>query len=54
MCPTKMLLKSFAGSNTPQTSTCLLFIIVLKKNGTGIQNFAGFMDPLGVISKKMN
>ena len=31
MCPTKKLLKSFLDSNTPWTSTCVLFIILLNE-----------------------
>ena len=48
MCSTKMLLKSFADSDTPKTSTCLLFIIILKEQWN-FSKFAVIMDPLGVI-----
>ena len=31
MCATKTLLKSFVDSKNPSTTTCLLYIIVLKE-----------------------
>ena len=34
MCPAKTLLQSFVDSNTPQTSTCLLFIILPNEERT--------------------
>ena len=47
MCPTKTLLKSFVDSNTPQASTCLLFIILL--NSEVFSKFAVFIGSMSVI-----